>query len=72
MKTLTFSTDADGIAIVTLDDQSKPMNVVSPEWIEEFIEAVERIAADPGIRGAIVTSAKPAFMAGADHAAAGV
>jgi 3-hydroxyacyl-CoA dehydrogenase/enoyl-CoA hydratase/3-hydroxybutyryl-CoA epimerase len=66
MKTLTLETDADGIATVTLDDASKPMNVVSPEWIEEFIETIERIAADPGIRGAIVTSAKSAFMAGAD------
>ncbi len=66
MKTLTFETYAHGIATVTLDDPSKPMNVVSPEWIEEFIETIERIAADPGIKGAIVTSAKPAFMAGAD------
>jgi 3-hydroxyacyl-CoA dehydrogenase/enoyl-CoA hydratase/3-hydroxybutyryl-CoA epimerase len=66
MKTLKFETDADGVATVTLDDPSKPMNVVSPQWIDEFIETIERIAADPGIKGAIITSAKPAFMAGAD------
>jgi len=66
MKTLALQVDADGIAIVTLNDLAKPMNVVSPEWIDEFIEAIERIATDPAVRGAVITSAKPAFMAGAD------
>src|ERR1700678_1768176 len=66
MKTLALEVDAEGIAIVTLNDPSKPMNVVSPEWIDEFIEAIERIATDPAVRGAVITSAKPAFMAGAD------
>src|ERR1700691_2109726 len=66
MKTLALEVDAEGIAIVTLNDPSKPMNVVSPEWIDEFIEAIERIATDPAVKGAVITSAKPAFMAGAD------
>jgi 3-hydroxyacyl-CoA dehydrogenase / enoyl-CoA hydratase / 3-hydroxybutyryl-CoA epimerase len=66
MKTLTLDVDADGIAIITLDDPVKPMNVVSPEWIDEFIEAIERVATDPAVKGAVITSAKPAFMAGAD------
>src|SRR5580658_10887683 len=66
MKTLALEVDAEGIAIVTLNDPSKPMNVVSPEWIDEFISAIERIATDPAVRGAVITSAKPAFMAGAD------
>jgi 3-hydroxyacyl-CoA dehydrogenase / enoyl-CoA hydratase / 3-hydroxybutyryl-CoA epimerase len=66
MKTLALEVDAEGIAIVTLDDPSKPMNVVSPEWIDELIEAIERIATDPAVKGAVITSAKPAFMAGAD------
>src|SRR5271155_3639986 len=66
MKPLALQVDAEGIAIVTLDDPGKPMNVVSPEWIDEFIEGIERIATDPAVRGAVITSAKPAFMAGAD------
>ena len=49
-----------------LNDPAKPMNVVSPEWIEELIEAIERVAADPTIKGAVITSSKSAFMAGAD------
>ena len=66
MKTLTFEIDGDGIALITLDDSAKPMNVVSPEWIEELIESIERVATDPKIKGAVITSAKAAFMAGAD------
>ena len=47
VKTLTFEIDGDGIALITLDDSAKPMNVVSPEWIEELIESIERVATDP-------------------------
>jgi 3-hydroxyacyl-CoA dehydrogenase/enoyl-CoA hydratase/3-hydroxybutyryl-CoA epimerase len=65
-KTLRLEVDADGIALITLDDPTRPMNVVSPEFIDEMIGAIERVAGDAAIRGAIITSAKPAFMAGAD------
>jgi 3-hydroxyacyl-CoA dehydrogenase / enoyl-CoA hydratase / 3-hydroxybutyryl-CoA epimerase len=66
MKTLSFEIDRDGIALITLNDPSKPMNVVSPEWIDELIAAIEQVAADPAVKGAVITSSKPAFMAGAD------
>ena len=65
-KTLRLEVDDDGIALITLDDATRPMNVVSPEFIDEMIAAIERVAGDAAIRGAIITSAKPAFMAGAD------
>ncbi len=42
------------------------MNVVSPQFIDEMIAAIERVAEDASIKGAIITSSKPAFMAGAD------
>lgn len=63
--TLRLEIDA-GIALITLEDPGKPMNVVSPQFIDDLITAIERVATDPAIRGAIITSAKPAFMAGAD------
>jgi 3-hydroxyacyl-CoA dehydrogenase / enoyl-CoA hydratase / 3-hydroxybutyryl-CoA epimerase len=65
-QTLRIDVDADGIALMTLDVPGRPMNVVSPEFIDDMIAAIERIASDSGIRGAIITSAKQAFMAGAD------
>ena len=66
MKTLTLDIAGDGVALITLDDPSKPMNVVSPQFIDEFIAVIERVANDAAIKGAIVTSGKKAFMAGAD------
>nr|WP_298726554.1 3-hydroxyacyl-CoA dehydrogenase NAD-binding domain-containing protein [uncultured Steroidobacter sp.] len=66
MKTLRLDVDAEGIALITLDAADKPMNVVSPQFIDDMIAAIERVAGDAAIKGAIITSAKPAFMAGAD------
>ncbi|GLU37329.1 3-hydroxyacyl-CoA dehydrogenase NAD-binding domain-containing protein [Pseudomonas sp. NBRC 100443] len=64
--TLRLEVDKDGLALIILDDPLRPMNVVSPEWLEEMIATVERIASDDAIKGAMIISAKPAFMAGAD------
>lgn len=66
MKTLRLDVDADGIALITLDAPDKPMNVVSPQFIDDMIAAIERVVGDAAIKGAIVTSGKAAFMAGAD------
>lgn len=66
MKHIRIDIDADGIAVLTLDNATESMNLVSPEFIEEFTQAVEQVATDEKIKGAIITSGKPAFMAGAD------
>ena len=66
MNTLSLKVDADGIALVTLDDPTKAMNVVSQQLIAELCAVIEQVATDPEIKGAVITSAKPAFMAGAD------
>jgi 3-hydroxyacyl-CoA dehydrogenase/enoyl-CoA hydratase/3-hydroxybutyryl-CoA epimerase len=66
MTTLSFAVDADGVALITLNDPSKPMNVVSPEFIDDLIAAIERVASDDSIKGAVIASGKAAFMAGAD------
>ncbi|MGD9601023.1 MAG: 3-hydroxyacyl-CoA dehydrogenase NAD-binding domain-containing protein [Gammaproteobacteria bacterium] len=65
-KTLTVTVDSDGIALLTIDVQGRPMNVVTPEFMEELAAAVQRVASDAAIKGAVVTSAKADFMAGAD------
>ena len=65
-KTLRFEVDGDGIALITLDDPRLPMNVVSPALIDDLSEAIERVTSHADIRGAIITSGKAAFLAGAD------
>jgi 3-hydroxyacyl-CoA dehydrogenase/enoyl-CoA hydratase/3-hydroxybutyryl-CoA epimerase len=61
-----IETAADGFATLTLDNADESMNLVSDAFIAEMMEATAQIAADDGIKGVILTSGKPAFMAGAD------
>jgi 3-hydroxyacyl-CoA dehydrogenase/enoyl-CoA hydratase/3-hydroxybutyryl-CoA epimerase len=58
--------DGDGIALVTWDSPGRSMNVIDPKVIEELSAIVEQIAADAAIKGAVVTSGKETFSAGAD------
>ncbi|MEX2126315.1 MAG: 3-hydroxyacyl-CoA dehydrogenase NAD-binding domain-containing protein [Woeseia sp.] len=66
MKTIDFQTGADGIAVVTIDVKDRPMNVMTPELLEDLAAAVDKLATDDEVKGAVITSAKESFMAGAD------
>ncbi|MBZ0147690.1 MAG: enoyl-CoA hydratase/isomerase family protein [Pseudorhodoplanes sp.] len=59
-------TDADGIALVTWDMPERSMNVINLTVIEELAAIVEKVAADAAIKGAVITSGKDTFCAGAD------
>lgn len=54
------------VAVITWDMIGRRMNVLSPQVMEEFGAAVERALADSAVHGIVVTSGKPAFIAGAD------
>ncbi|MET0925235.1 MAG: 3-hydroxyacyl-CoA dehydrogenase NAD-binding domain-containing protein [Xanthobacteraceae bacterium] len=58
--------DADGIALITWDAPSRSMNVIDRKAIEELAAIVEKVAGDAAIKGAVITSGKEAFCAGAD------
>lgn len=64
--TFTLDVDADGIALVTWDAPGRPMNVIDLAVIAELTRMVEKIATDAGIKGAVITSGKETFCAGAD------
>jgi 3-hydroxyacyl-CoA dehydrogenase / enoyl-CoA hydratase / 3-hydroxybutyryl-CoA epimerase len=66
MRHMKITTAADGFATLTLDNADESMNLVSDAFIAEMMEATAQIAADDNIKGVILTSGKPAFMAGAD------
>ncbi|BAT59929.1 fatty acid oxidation complex subunit alpha [Variibacter gotjawalensis] len=59
-------TDADGIALITWDMPGRSMNVIDEKVMQELAAIVDQVAADTNIKGAVVTSAKEAFSAGAD------
>lgn len=67
MSTLSFEVDADGIALITLDDPARTLNVTSPELVADLMAALDCVAADPLIQGAVLTSGKThGFVAGGD------
>ncbi|WP_331327202.1 enoyl-CoA hydratase-related protein [Methylobacterium fujisawaense] len=68
MTDIAFSVDADGVAVITWDQGGRSMNVIDPAATLACADLVERVLADPAIRGAVLTSAKPSFIAGADLA----
>ncbi len=62
----TFDIDGDGIALVTWNMPGRSMNVIDAKVMEELAAIVERVASEAGIKGAVLTSGKDAFCAGAD------
>ena len=58
--------DADGIALVTWDSPGRSMNVIDLKVMEELSSIIEQVAADAAIKGAVITSGKDTFCAGAD------
>ncbi|MCH8520361.1 3-hydroxyacyl-CoA dehydrogenase NAD-binding domain-containing protein [Glycocaulis sp.] len=61
-----YDLDDDGIALITFDSPGVSMNVLSAAVMAEIGEIVNRIAKDNAVKGAVITSGKKAFCAGAD------
>ncbi|MEM6622953.1 MAG: 3-hydroxyacyl-CoA dehydrogenase NAD-binding domain-containing protein [Pseudomonadota bacterium] len=58
----------DGVATITWDVPGASMNVLSIEGVQQLDALVDQVIADEGIKGAVITSAKPDFAAGMDLA----
>lgn len=65
-KFLSFSVDADGIGTLVINQTEESANLFSEAFITRYIEVAREAIADQSIKGVIVTSGKPIFMAGAD------
>ncbi|MFN5997955.1 MAG: 3-hydroxyacyl-CoA dehydrogenase NAD-binding domain-containing protein [Paracoccaceae bacterium] len=66
MTDFTMTTDADGVATITWDVQSKSMNVMSSEAFLLVSDLVDQALADPAVKGIILTSGKKDFAGGMD------
>jgi 3-hydroxyacyl-CoA dehydrogenase/enoyl-CoA hydratase/3-hydroxybutyryl-CoA epimerase len=62
----TLDVDSDGLALVTWNSPGRSMNVIDPAVKDELAAIVEQVAADPAIKGVVITSGKDSFCAGAD------
>ncbi|WP_375443648.1 3-hydroxyacyl-CoA dehydrogenase NAD-binding domain-containing protein [uncultured Fibrella sp.] len=54
------------VAVIRWNMTSSPMNVLNDESIPQFEEALNKAYADESVKGIIITSDKPEFVAGAD------
>ena len=61
-----FDVDADGIALITWDMPGRSMNVIDQQVMAELDAIVDKVMTDGAIKGAVVTSGKDTFCAGAD------
>ena len=61
-----YNVDSDGIATLTMDYPGKTMNVIDADFMRSLSIGIDRVVADPAVKGAILTSAKDSFVAGAD------
>ena len=61
-----FDLDADGIALIAWDMPGRSMNVLSQGSMADMAAIIEKIMSDDAIKGAVLTSGKDAFCAGAD------
>lgn len=64
--TIRYEVDADGIALLTIDLPDTAMNVFNAQLIKDLDTCVDKVLADDAVKGAVITSGKPAFLAGAD------
>ncbi|MGD9386699.1 MAG: 3-hydroxyacyl-CoA dehydrogenase NAD-binding domain-containing protein [Gammaproteobacteria bacterium] len=65
-ETIKYSVDQDGVALLVIDIPGRPMNVLTPEFMQELEQTVGGLAADDKVKGAVITSGKDSFIAGAD------
>ena len=66
MSCFRYERDADGVVTLTFDMPGRSQNVWSQASIDDLSAVVERLAGDAEAKGAILTSAKKDFVAGAD------
>jgi len=60
-----YEKDADGIVTITMD-MDGPVNSMNAAFGPLFAEAADRVSAEDGLTGVVITSAKDTFFAGGD------
>ncbi len=63
---LDYTVDGDGIAVITVNMQNHPTNVLNDSTVPAILAASRKAIADEAVKGVVITSAKKDFIAGAD------
>lgn len=65
-ETIRYEVDSDGIALLTIDLPNASMNVFNAQLIKDLDTCVDKVLTDDAVKGAVITSGKATFLAGAD------
>ncbi len=65
-KAATYTLEDDGVAIIALDMQDYPVNMINEGSMQGFQDYVEKAVNDDKVRGLVITSSRKEFMVGAD------
>jgi 3-hydroxyacyl-CoA dehydrogenase/enoyl-CoA hydratase/3-hydroxybutyryl-CoA epimerase len=60
-----YELDQD-VAVWTLDNPGKSTNTIEQAFLDDLDHCIERLKSEPDTKGAVITSAKRLFLAGAD------
>lgn len=63
---INYSKDNQGIVTLTMDMPNRSANVLNEEFYSAFTEAIDKVATDDSVVGAILISGKKLWVAGAD------
>ena len=66
MKNFVLETGPTGIALITWDMPGRSMNVIDTQVMDELEQLIGQVETDETIKGAVITSGKKTFGAGAD------
>jgi 3-hydroxyacyl-CoA dehydrogenase/enoyl-CoA hydratase/3-hydroxybutyryl-CoA epimerase len=67
MASLSIEKRPDGVAVITFDTPSSPINILSRALFDEFAYVIDDIESDPGVRAVVFASGKrDSFIAGAN------
>lgn len=65
-ETIRYEVDGDGVALLTIDLPGASMNVINAQLMDDLDTCIDRVLSDDTVKGAVITSGKAAFVAGAD------
>ena len=65
-KFLSYSVDKEGVALIEINQKEEPANLLTLDFITRYFEIAKIAIEDRNVKGVIVTSGRPIFMAGGD------
>lgn len=63
-KFLSYSVDKEGVALIEINQKEEPANLLTLDFVTRYFEVAKIAIEDKDVKGVIITSGRPIFMAG--------